>query len=309
MIEAKIIKSAARIYAEARGARKVYFVVDAKNIADDNLRKLGLDKLGRDGDAALPSNVGKVSDFNISGKEIKRRDLPMIKKSIPTYRTWKDWHGQEHSGVQHRTMDVYPIDFIHAPIERIILKHIDGGLYLTTREIDFYVDGESAVLHLANLFLECFGYFKIFDIADHKIANAPIRQLQWEVLPPGKYPWNEAKGYVEPHLQRLTPSAKGVIEHRMRLLSQYEPDFLATGRGGYSGYFVYGFAKKKAYFLESIHLNNATYVFGHDWEELSSLSKDEIINGEYEHDRIIHDGRWDYKIRQLLKGQCEINFK
>lgn len=309
MIEAKVIKSVARIYAEAKGARNVYFVVDAKGAGDEKLRILGLDKLRQDGDAILPSNVGKISDFNISGKEVKRRDLPMIKKAIPTYRTWKDWHGQEHSGVQHRIMDVYPIDFIQAPTERIILKKIDDDLYLATREIDFDTEGETAILHLANLFLECFGYFRIFDIAVHKIADIPIRQLQWEVLPPGKYPWNEAKGYVEPHLQRLTPSAKGVIEHRMRLLSQYEPDFLATGRGGYSGYFVYGFANKQAYFLESIHLNNATYVFGHDWEELSSLSKDEIINGEFEHERIIHDGRWDYKVRQLLKGQGEINFK
>jgi len=308
MIEGNIVKSVARIYAEARGARKVHFVIDSEEVGGEKLRKLGLDKLEQDGDATLPSNVGRVSDYNISGKEIKRRDLPMIKKAIPTYRTWKDWHGQEHSGVQHRIMDVYPIDFLPAPIERIILKNIDGKLYFATREIDFENDGEGVVLHLANLLLECFGKFSTFDIKDHKIADVPIRQLQWEVLPPGKYPWNEAKRYVEPHLQRLTPSAKGVIEHRMRLLSQYEPDFLATGRGGYSGYFVYGFAKKKAYFLESIHLNNATYVFGHDWEELSSLSKDEIINGEYEHERIIHDGRWDYKVRQLLRGQGEIVF-
>lgn len=309
MIEAKTIKSVARVYAEARGARKVYFVIDAKSVSGDNLNRLGLEKLGRDGDALLPSNVGKVSDFNISGKEIKRKDLPMIKKAIPIYRTWKDWHGQEHSGVQHRVMDVYPIDFIRAPIERIILKNIDGEWYFATRKIDFDTESKTAVLHLANLFLECFGHFKIFDIEDHKIADVPIRQLQWEVLPPGKYPWNKAKEYVKPHLQRLTPSAKGVIEHRMRLLSQYEPDFLATGRGGYSGYFVYGFAKKKAYFLESIHLNNATYIFGDNWEELSSLSKDEIINGEYEHSRIIHDSQWDYKVRQLLKGQGQINFK
>lgn len=309
MIEAKSLKSMSRIHAEAKGANKIHFVTSLSSATDELLIKAGLDKLQQDGDTALPSNIGKVNDYNISGKEIKRKDLPLIKKSIPTYRTWKDWHGQEHSGVQHRTMDVYPIEYLPAPIERITLKSIDDTLYLSTREIDLEKDSKSTILHMANLMLECFGKIEIFDIKNHKISSANIRQLQWDILPPGKYPWSEAKGYVEPHLRKLTPSARGVIEYRMRLLSQYEPDFLATGRGGYSGYFVYGFAKKKAYFLESIHLNNATYVFGKDWKTLSSLTKDEIINGNYEHARIVHDARWDYKIRQLLRGDIEMKFE
>ncbi|WKV87844.1 hypothetical protein LJU32_19850 [Pseudomonas sp. B21_DOA] len=88
----------------------------------------------------------------------------------------------------------------------------------------------------------------------------------------------------------------------MREISKYEPDFLATGRGGYSGYFVYGFTSKKLHFLESIHLNNATYIFGDDWEKLSSLSKEEIINGGHEYLRIIHDKKWTGKIRQLFRA-------
>ena len=128
-----------------------------------------------------------------------------------------------------------------------------------------------------------------------------MRKIQWEVLPPGKFPWNKTSGVISPFLTKLSQSEKGVIEHRIREISKYEPDFLATGRGGYSGYFIYGFIDKKLYFLESTCLNNATYILGENWEELSGLSKKEIINGEHEYLRLIHDKNWTGKIRQLLR--------
>lgn len=301
MIKGQSIKGIARLIADAKGANDVMFVAQLDSIAPARQKEIGIHYLQNDGDSILASDIGKVSSFNVSGKEIKRKDLPLIKKMIPQYRTWKDWHGREHDGIQHRTMDVYPIDFISPPSEKILLKDIGGVSYIATRRVDLSSDPES-VMHLANLLLEYFGEFEIFDLSKHKISEVSARQLQWEVLPKGKYPWNKASDIVTPYLTKLSQSEKGVIEHRMREISKYEPDFLATGRGGYSGYFVYGFASKKLHFLESIHLNNATYIFGDDWEDLSSLSKEEIINGEREHLRVIHDKKWVGKIRQLLRA-------
>ncbi|MEX5593221.1 hypothetical protein [Pseudomonas orientalis] len=301
MIKGPTIKSMARLIAEAKGATNVMFVVRQDRITPARQEKIGIDFLQDDGDSILASSVGKISSFNVSGKEVKRKDLPLIKKSIPQYRTWKDWHGKEHDGIQHRTMDVYPIDFITPPAEKLSLKEIDGVMYISTRTIDL-TDDQPPIIHLANLLFEYFGEFEIFDTSKHKISNIPARQLQWEVLPRGKYPWNKASGVLAPFLTKLSQSEKGVIEHRMREISKYEPDFLATGRGGYSGYFVYGFTDKKLHFLESIYLNNATYIFGENWEELSGLSKEEIINGEHEHLRVIHDKKWIGKARQLLRA-------
>ncbi len=301
MIKGQSIKSIARLIAEAKGANHVMFVVCWDSVAPTRQKEIGIHYLQNDGDSILASDTGKISSFNISGKEIKRKDLPLIKKMIPQYRTWKDWHGREHDGIQHRTMDVYPIDFISPPSEKLSLKDIGGAMYIATRQIDLSSDPAS-VIHLANLLLEYFGEFEIFDLSKHKISDVFARQLQWEVLPQGKYPWSKASSIVTPYLTKLSQSEKGVIEHRMREISKYEPDFLATGRGGYSGYFVYGFTSKRLHFLESIHLNNATYIFGDNWEDLSSLSKEEIINGEHEHLRVIHDKKWIGKIRQLLRA-------
>jgi hypothetical protein len=301
MIKGQSIKSIARLIAEAKGAKNVMFVVRRDAITLARQKETGIHFLQHDGDSILASDIGKFSSFNVSGKEVKRKDLPLIKKTIPQYRTWKDWHGREHDGIQHRTMDVYPIDFISPPSEKLSLKDIDGVLYISTRPIDISGD-PIPIIHLANLLFEYFGEFEIFDLSKHRISNIPTRQLQWEVLPPGKYPWNKASEIVIPYLTKLSQSEKGVIEHRMREISKYEPDFLATGRGGYSGYFVYGFTSKNLHFLESIHINNATYVFGDNWKELSSLSKEEIINGKHEHSRVIHDKNWIGKIRKFLRA-------
>ncbi|MCO7614158.1 hypothetical protein NJH83_28365 [Pseudomonas chlororaphis] len=301
MIKGQSIKSIARLIAEAKGANHVMFVVLRDSVTPTRQKEIGIHHLQHHGDSILASDIGKVSNFNTSGKEVKRKDLPLIKKSIPQYRTWKDWHGREHDGIQHRTMDVYPIDFISPPSEKLSLEDINGAIYIATRRIDLSSDPASA-MHLANLMLEYFSEFEIFDLSKHKILDVVARQLQWEVLPQGKYPWNKTSDIVTPYLTKLSQSEKGVIEHRMREISKYEPDFLATGRGGYSGYFVYGFTSKKLHFLESIHLNNATYVFGDNWEHLSSLTKEEIINGEHEHLRVIHDKKWTGKIRQMLRA-------
>ncbi|MDT4814405.1 hypothetical protein FQZ97_474070 [compost metagenome] len=300
MIEGNSLRSITKIVAEARGAREVSFIFPRGQVSPERQEQLGLTRLDQMGDSIVPSIVGKFSEFNSRGREIVRRDLPLVKKSVPSYRTWKDWHGHEHSGVQHRTMDVYQRDYVPAPDEVFILSgYVQHGCF-STRCIDIFEEDEQQVLHLANLMLEAFGSFQLYDHAAMKVAAVPFRRLQWEVLPPGKYPWKVTKDVIGPYLARLDPSDRGVIEERMRLLAQYEPEFLATGKGGYSGYFVYGFESREIYVLESVHLNNATYIFGDDWEELSSLTKDQIINGGVYHKRVVHDKKWHWAVRNLM---------
>lgn len=299
MVTGKSINSVNRIIAHSHGAREMLFVIERDKVDQHLQARLAIAHLEQDGDSILPAVIGKISEFNARGKEIKRRDLPLIKKSVPQYRSWKDWHGQEHSGVQIRTMDVYPVDFVRPPMEHLFLNVIDGKEYIVTRRVE--VDEPPAVLvHLANLMLEFFQEFEIFDVERQRIAKVQARQLQWDLLPPGKYPWKSAEAIVRPYLAGLRASEQGVIEHRIREITRFEPDFFATGLGGYQGYFVFGFFKRGIYLLESSHLDNATYKFGEDWEVLSTLTKDEIINGDHDHQRFIHDKTWGRKIRQML---------
>ncbi|MDD1606697.1 MAG: hypothetical protein LUP96_08400, partial [Methylococcaceae bacterium] len=135
------------------------------------------------------------------------------------------------------------------------------------------------------------------------IFGTKLKQLQWNILPKGEYPWKISKPIIDEAIKQIVEKDREVIEYRMQIISRKIPDFLATGRGGFSGYFVYGFESKRIYVLESIYLDNATYVFNSDWEELSQLTKSEIINSNLPHERIIHNEKWKVTIGRTIDGK------
>ena len=57
---------------------------------------------------------------------------------------------------------------------------------------------------------------------------------------------------------------------------------------------------KNLYILECDHPNNATYVFDKKWEELSKLTKAEILNNQFHKCRIIHSSSWKEKFDELF---------
>ena len=73
------------------------------------------------------------------------------------------------------------------------------------------------------------------------------------------------------------------------------------GRGGFSGYVVFGFPEKNIYVLESAYTGNATYIFDERWEQLSKMTKAEILNEQLQTDRIIHRVGWNRRIDDLLR--------
>lgn len=63
---------------------------------------------------------------------------------------------------------------------------------------------------------------------------------------------------------------------------------------------MFGYPNKDLYVLESMELNNATYIFKSDWQELSKISKKQIIDGNLHYKRIIHSPQWEEKIKNLF---------
>ena len=49
-----------------------------------------------------------------------------------------------------------------------------------------------------------------------------------------------------------------------------------------------------------MELNNATYIFKSDWQELSKISKKQIIDGNLHYKRIIHSPQWEEQIKNLF---------
>lgn len=302
-VQGKSIRSVTRLVAAAQGCEEIKIVYKISEETSEVLEAIGFDVDPEVGDYLIPQPVGKVTAKNAYGKDIIRKDLPMEPEPRSYHRTWKDWHGQEHSGIQTRYINMYPREYQPAEEETLHIIQINDDKYVSTDSLVVDTENESRNIHISNLMLECFGGFEIVDAKEGSIIGAKVKQLHWDILPPGEYPWARAKPLVGEVTKRLKDSEKGVVESRMQSITRYNPDFLATGRAGFSGYFIYGFATKGIYILESIHLDNATYVFGDDWERLSKLTKNQIINGDIEHQRIIHDNKWNREIRSLLAGR------
>lgn len=269
---------------------------------DEIIGRLGLENQPLQGDSFIPAASGKISDYNANGKVVVRKDLPKVKETRSSWRTWQDWHGYEHSGIQSRTYEIYPRDLILPPSEYLTALPGPDGLMLCSRPIKFSVEDAESVLHLVNLFAELFGSFNVFNEALELSASTTVKRLNWKLLPPGKYPFARAKTVLSEFLSLLGDSDRPVVEDRIKAITKYEPDFLAVGLGGFKDYVVFGFTEKNRYVLESPRLGNATYIFDKNWPELSVKTKKEILDGSLHEARLIHGHRWHREIASVVAG-------
>lgn len=298
----KSVRSLTKLLNIAEDAKKVRLAVPLNDVSEDLLALIGFDSSPSIGDYLIPGVVGKFTTLNVNGKEKIRKDLPLIPESIMFYGASRDWHGGIHHSIRTRTIKKYPREHIIAPSETFEIVNIDDKLFLSSAILDLNDKDEARNIHVTNLMLECFSEFEIYDIEKQEIVGPRLKNLQWDILPSGEFPWSKAQAIISQRTAHLESSDKKVIEYRMKLLSQKEPDFLAMGRAGFSGYFVYGFTTRDVYILESMQLNNATYVFNSEWENISKLTKSQIINSDLPHQRIIHNRKWKSSISHAISA-------
>ena len=264
---------------------------------------LGLSERPAEGDSVLPTPRGSVSSYNSRGREIIRKDLPKVWHTVAFFSTWNDWHGHPHSGIKHRSQQVYPRVTEQPPEEYLTLMKSDGRLVLASRALDVKKDSETSIIHVINLFLELFGDLEVVSPDLATLHGMKTRRLDWRVLPPGEYPFARASKELKIFLDVAGEAVRPVIEERVKLITRHTPEFLAVGTGGFNDYVVFGFPKKELYVLESSSIGNATYVFKKNWQVLSKLTKKEILDGNLHDKRIIHDEKWSRTINQLLTSK------
>lgn len=288
----KSVRSLTKLMKIAGDAKKVRLTVNLNNLSKDLLLKLGFDETPVVGDYLIPTVLGKFTSFNVNGAIKVRKDLPLEPESVMFYGSSRDWHGGIHYGIRTRTIDKYPRENIPAPSETFEIVTIDESLFLSSSELNLSDVDETRNIHVTNIMLECFSEFDIYDVEKNEIVGPRLKRLQWDILPSGECPWDKARPIILNRTEHLEEKDRKVIEYRMKTISKRKPDFLATGRAGFSGYFVYGFKDQNVYVLESMEFDNATYVFNNEWEAISKLTKSQIINSELPHQRIIHNKGW-----------------
>jgi hypothetical protein len=278
-------------------------VVQALPTDPEALRTLGFGPTPVEGESLIPSPVGPVSTFNANGRELIRRDLPKVSQSRMVWSTWNDWHGNPHSGMQIRSQQVYQKELVPPPEEYLTVMQADSGPVLASRALSKATDGDQTIVHVINLFLELFGTLELTSVDLKSAKSLVVKRLNWRVLPPGEFPFERARKELAEYLEQVDESVRPVVQSRIKSVTQYKPDFVAVGVGGFREYVVFGFQSKGIYVLESPTLGNATYVFKNNWADVSALSKKEILDGSLHEARLIHNNRWTGALRQAITGR------
>jgi len=276
---------------------------EIKNI----LIKIGFTESLSEGETILPpSDIGPICKFNSEGKFIIHKDQPMETAYRQVEWTWEQWAGYHNTETQTRIVDVpykrYPRTLVPPPsVELSIVQNKDENKYVVVPEQKLNFENHDSLIHTINIFLEIFGCCEILSesLEDYAIKN--LRRLNWKILPPGKWPWNKIEQEISPIVQKTTQQNQIVVKYRLKVITSYIPDFVAIGHAGFYGYLIFGFPKKNLYTLESLFTGNATYIFEEKWEDLSKLTKAEILQGKLQKDRIIHREKWERHINNLLK--------
>jgi hypothetical protein len=262
----------------------------------------------KNGESVVPSPMGPRSEYNAEGGYEKHKDQPMETAHYTLECTYTE-RGAPHTVPRTRraefTRERYPRTFIPPPaVEMQIARRLDDNESVVVSPPVVYVAKNDELLrHTINLYLEMFRECRIFTKNLERIITAPLEFLDWVVLRKGKRVRSKMRKSVKRLSKRVTASDLEEILDRLELINEYEPDFVAVGREGFRGYFVFGFVERDLYVCESRYTRNATYIFGEEWKAVTKLTKAEILRRGLHKYRIIHTSEWEERMEDILSGQ------
>lgn len=279
-----------------------YLGIKIDETIKSKLIELGFSDKQNNGESLCPKNTyGPVSKFNSLGGHLKRPDLP---KQTTYYSYWSEWtlNGYYYNGIQFRSREIIHREIIPPPSFELTILEKDHNKYIVIDKLfnnseEFYKE----ITHGINLLLEIFKSATVYKEDFSNFSTTTRQKLDWIVLPSGDRPWETSTPVIKEFIDSLSRKNQPVIVDRWSKIKEHKPDKEILGTKGYRGYIVFVFKEKNISIFESALYGNATYVFEGDWEDLSKLTKAEIINENLYKDRIIHTREWSTKINNLLQ--------
>jgi len=282
----------------------------AQDLSSGRLKHLGI-SLTNEGLKILssiipPATQGKYSDRNINGLEVIRKDLP--KETHYNSIESPNW-GDSYNGTH--TVDLpyekYPRDFRPPRELEIIMscKDVRSGLsvYVISFQIQEVLDKhnkyfEEHLLENLNLLQENIG------ACGAEAASMPFSEyskslhLSWEILPPGT---------LDETIERVfrgkspTQQQKDVTTERYNFFRSLKPKSFVFGESGFRRYFG-ALIEDDLVVFENIEYGNAVYVLFDKWEELSKLSRLDLLSGKFgdSFERVVHKDNWKKKVGMIV---------
>lgn len=301
LISKKRIRKSGKYLSHLQDGITVFVGLPITEEISSRLKECGFENVTT-GETLVPSpKLGHISKFNANGKEELQKDLPKETAYRTQYREWKDWHGTSYSGFSDIPYQRYPRKLIPPPgIELSIIQKDSMQFVIAGEAIVIGQASDEEITHRINLMLEIFKIAEILQENLERYEIPKIERLAWDVLPAGKMPWEQFQTKLIPLLERASKGKKIIITERLETISKYKPDFHAIGKNGYRGYVIFGFTELNLYIFETAEYGNATYVFEGDWESLSQMTKAEIIAGNLQKHRLVHQKGWTDQIAELF---------
>ena len=257
--------------------------------------------------SVIPSkDSGKYSNININGREIIRKDLP---KEIHYNSVERPNYGDSYNGTHTVNLpyEKYPRDFQPPRELEILISCKDCKPNLPNYIIAFQVqevldknakDFENKLFEDLNFLQENIGTFGI------EAANIPIIEyakslhVSWEILPPGT---------LDDTIQRIfhgktpTTQEKNTAKERYEFFQSLKPKSLVFGQSGFRRYFG-ALLEDNLVVFENIEYGNAVYILFDNWEELSKLSRIDLLSGKFgtSFERVIHNTGWKSDVKTIV---------
>ncbi len=257
--------------------------------------------------------AGRYSKKNIKGYNgPAKKDLPKVSKSycIGYRHPFGNTDAMEVLIYISRMVwqkDEYPPADWSIVTELIDTQEVDGDtIYLLKVGIDQLLDRSNddfaRQLHFAlNLLLENIGSFDVYSseatLADYKKTTI----IDWEIFPAGTH--EAAVAQIKSSMRNITPTQERNIEDRTAFLDSLNP--IEYIRGSYLNVNYFGAKFSDNLFVfENPRYGNAVYVLFEDWQELTKLSRTDLLKlPEDKYIKVVHNKVWKAVLRNIISDR------
>lgn len=277
------------------GSSSSRIVVPSRDANAERIQKYGLSNLLNVGDRMLPAAIGPATRRNTNGRTIVLRDQPKELHSWDVLWGREQFCGRDETEwvEDYVTRSCYRFPRRHVPPENVevsLIENSSGDRFFATDVLD-HQNTERWIVAM-NMMLEINGSVWVLKPEEIDLPLAPTRRVNWRLLPPGTS-WTELQPLLEVTVRNLRSDLhRAVATRKLHDIHRFNPDLVVVGEGGFNRYVAFCFKSRGFVVLESIEPNNATYILGNDWEQVSQMSKGEILAENLHLARFVHGRAW-----------------
>lgn len=253
---------------------------------------------------------GKFSMWNAQGREVVRKDLPMVTKTFSVEApNFGDWTKGTHEVEWDR--EVYQREFIppaetELSIALLQTEVAEDPKYIFRFRIERMLAKNSGrfeeeLFEAVNLLQENAGAVDVFKSEAELKDYLKTISVHWEILPPGER--TETLNRVLSKLRNPSEELKQKLIARYALLEKLKPVAYISGTSGFQRYFGAQFRNDLVVF-ENLEYGNAIYVMFENWEALSKLSRTDLLRNRHAgFERIVHRAGWEETLKSMVRGR------